>query len=83
MSTTPASGLSGRKGKQPGIGARPPQIRPLLLALPEREREILDRRANDETLRAVARDLGLSHQRVATLEERAWSKLRAGADPAS
>jgi RNA polymerase sigma factor (sigma-70 family) len=55
------------------------QIRPLLLALPQREREILDRRANDETLRTVARALGLSHQRVATLEERALSKLNATA----
>lgn len=55
------------------------QIRPLLLALPEREREILDRRANDETLRDVARSLGLSHQRVAALEERALSRLRAAA----
>jgi RNA polymerase sigma factor (sigma-70 family) len=56
------------------------QIRPLLLALPEREREILDRRANDETLRAVARSLGLSHQRVAALEERAFSRVRVAAD---
>jgi RNA polymerase sigma factor (sigma-70 family) len=57
------------------------QIRPLLLALPEREREILERRAGDETLRAVARSLGLSHQRVAALEERAFAKLRAAAQP--
>ncbi|MDX6542076.1 MAG: polymerase primary sigma factor [Gaiellales bacterium] len=56
------------------------QIRPLLLALPERERDILERRANDETLRTVARALGLSHQRVATLEERAIAKLNASAD---
>jgi RNA polymerase sigma factor (sigma-70 family) len=56
------------------------QLRPLLVALPEREREILDRRANDETLRGVARSLGLSHQRVAALEERAFSKVRAAAD---
>lgn len=56
------------------------QVRPLLLALPEREREILDRRANDETLRDVGRSLGLSHQRVAALEERAFSKVRAAAD---
>jgi RNA polymerase sigma factor (sigma-70 family) len=56
------------------------QIRPLLLALPEREREILGRRANDETLRDVARSLGLSHQRVATLEERAVSRVRVAAE---
>ena len=55
------------------------QIRPLLLALPEREREIVDRRAHDETLRSVARSLGLSHQRVAALEERAFAKLRKAA----
>jgi DNA-directed RNA polymerase sigma subunit (sigma70/sigma32) len=59
------------------------QIRPLLLALPEREREILERRANDETLRSVARSLGLSHQRVAALEERATSKLRIAAETTS
>ena len=59
------------------------QIRPLLLALPEREREILDRRANDETLRDVARSLGLSHQRVAALEERAFSRVRVAADATS
>jgi RNA polymerase primary sigma factor len=53
------------------------QIRPLLLGLPEREREILARRANDEPLRAIARSLGVSHQRVAALEERALSKLGA------
>jgi RNA polymerase sigma factor (sigma-70 family) len=59
------------------------QVRPLLLALPAREREILDRRANDETLRDVARSLGLSHQRVAALEERALSRVRVAADAAS
>ena len=56
------------------------QLRPLLLELPERDREILTRRANDETLRTIARSLGLSHQRVAALEERAFSKVRAAAD---
>jgi RNA polymerase sigma factor (sigma-70 family) len=59
------------------------QIRPLLLALPEREREILERRANDETLRSLARTLGLSHQRVAALEERALSKVRVAAETKS
>ena len=59
------------------------QIRPLLLALPERERDILDRRANDETLRDVARSLGLSHQRVASLEQRAFSRVRVAADATS
>jgi RNA polymerase sigma factor (sigma-70 family) len=59
------------------------QIQPLLLALPEREREILDRRSRDETLRAVARSLGLSHQRVAALEERAISKIKTAANAGS
>ncbi len=59
------------------------QVRPLLLALPEREREILDRRANDETLRDVARSLGLSHQRVAVLEERGLSRVRMAAETTS
>jgi RNA polymerase sigma factor (sigma-70 family) len=58
------------------------QVRPLLLALPERDRDILARRANDEPLRAIARSLGVSHQRVAALEERALSKLSAAALPA-
>jgi RNA polymerase sigma factor (sigma-70 family) len=58
------------------------QVRPLLLAMPERDRDILTRRANDEPLRTVARSLGLSHQRVAALEERALSKLNAAALPA-
>src|SRR3954469_684608 len=59
------------------------QVRPLLLTLPEREREILDRRTNDETLRDVARSLGLSHQRVAALEERALSRVRMAAERSS
>ena len=58
------------------------QVRPHLVGLPEREREILTRRANDEPLRAIARSLGISHQRVAALEERALSKLTAIAAPA-
>ena len=56
------------------------QVRELLLELPEREREILARRANDETLRSIARSLGVSHQRVAALEERAIGKLDAAAE---
>jgi RNA polymerase primary sigma factor len=59
------------------------QIRPLLLTLPKRERDILERRANDETLRSVARSLGLSHQRVADLEERAISRVRLTANTTS
>ena len=55
------------------------QVRPLLLGLPERDRDILARRAEDEPLRTIARSLGLSHQRVAALEERALSKLSAAA----
>jgi RNA polymerase sigma factor (sigma-70 family) len=59
------------------------QVRPHLLGLPQREREILTRRANDEALRTIARSLGLSHQRVAALEQRALSRLNAVALPAS
>jgi DNA-directed RNA polymerase sigma subunit (sigma70/sigma32) len=59
------------------------QIRPLLLSLPERERDILERRANEETLRSVARSLGLSHQRVAALEERAIARVRLAGDTTS
>jgi RNA polymerase sigma factor (sigma-70 family) len=59
------------------------QLRPLLLSLPAREREIVDRRAADEPLRTIARSLGVSHQRVAALEERALSRLRAAAAPAA
>jgi RNA polymerase sigma factor (sigma-70 family) len=55
------------------------QLRPLLLALPQREREILERRAHEEPLRTIARSLGLSHQRVAALEQRALSKINATA----
>jgi RNA polymerase sigma factor (sigma-70 family) len=51
------------------------QVLPLLLDLPERERDILARRAGDEPLRTIARSLGVSHQRVAALEQRALSKL--------
>jgi hypothetical protein len=47
------------------------QTRPLLPTLPERERDSLERRANEETLRTVARSLDLSHLRVGDLGERA------------
>jgi RNA polymerase sigma factor (sigma-70 family) len=59
------------------------QVRPHLVGLPEREHEILTRRADDEPLRTIARSLGLSHQRVAALEQRALSKLSTIALPAS
>jgi RNA polymerase sigma factor (sigma-70 family) len=59
------------------------QVRPHLVGLPEREREILTRRAKDEPLRTIARSLGLSHQRVAALEQRALSRLDAVAHPTS
>lgn len=59
------------------------QVRPHLVGLPEREHEILTRRADDEPLRTIARSLGLSHQRVAALEQRALSKLSTIALPTS
>lgn len=58
------------------------QVRPLLLALPQRDRDILLRRSGDEPLREIARSLGLSHQRVAAIEERALTRLNAAASAA-
>jgi RNA polymerase sigma factor (sigma-70 family) len=55
------------------------QIRPLLLQLSEREREIVARRAAGESLREIGRHLGVSGQRVQALEGRALAKLRTAA----
>lgn len=63
--------------------ASAPQLRTLLGALSERERDILARRhgigRNPETLDAVARDLGVTRERVRQVEARALTKLRAAA----
>jgi DNA-directed RNA polymerase sigma subunit (sigma70/sigma32) len=55
------------------------QLRPALLQLSEREREILARRANGESLRVIGRALGVSAQRVQTIEGRAVAKVRTAA----
>jgi RNA polymerase sigma factor (sigma-70 family) len=52
------------------------QLRPALLQLSEREREILARRASGESLRVIGRQLGVSAQRVQAIEARALAKVR-------
>jgi len=56
------------------------QLRPLLLRLSEREREILRARANGESLRTIGRRLGVSGQRVRAIEARALARTRAAAN---
>jgi RNA polymerase primary sigma factor len=53
------------------------QLRPLLLRLSAREREILRARAEGESLRTIARRLGVSGERVRSIEERALTRIRA------
>ena len=55
------------------------QLRPALLRLSGREREILARRARGESLRQVGRSLGVSAQRVQAVEGRALAKVRTAA----
>jgi RNA polymerase sigma factor (sigma-70 family) len=55
------------------------QLRPALLRLSEREREILARRAAGESLREIGRSLGVSGQRVQAIEGRALAKVRTAA----
>jgi RNA polymerase sigma factor (sigma-70 family) len=57
------------------------QVRPLLLELSEREREIVQRRGHGASLRQVGRALGVSGERVRAIEERALAKVRARAVP--
>ncbi len=56
------------------------QVRPLMLQLTEREREVLEARTAGQSLRELGRRLGVSQERVRQIEERALSKLRAAAD---
>jgi RNA polymerase primary sigma factor len=56
------------------------QVQPLLLRLSEREREILRARASGESLRTIGRRLGVSGERVRTIEERALARLRVSAN---
>jgi RNA polymerase sigma factor (sigma-70 family) len=55
------------------------QLQPLLLRLSERERAVLAARASGESLRTIGRRLGVSAERVRTLEERALARIRAAA----
>jgi RNA polymerase sigma factor (sigma-70 family) len=55
------------------------QVAPLLRRLSEREREVLDLRLADESLRQVGRRLGVSQERVRQIEDRALGKLRVAA----
>ena len=56
------------------------QLRPLLLRLSEREREILRARMSGESLRTIGRRLGVSGERVRAIEERAPARTRAAAN---
>ncbi len=51
------------------------QLRPLLLRLTQREREVLRARADGESLRTVGRRLGVSGERVRKIEQQALGKL--------
>lgn len=55
------------------------QVGPLLLQLTDRERVVLAARTRGLSLHQVGRRLGVSRERVRQIEERALSKLRAGA----
>jgi RNA polymerase primary sigma factor len=56
------------------------QIRPLLLRLTERERLILRARTDGESLRTIGRRLGVSGERVRSIEQRALARLQAAAN---
>jgi RNA polymerase sigma factor (sigma-70 family) len=53
------------------------QLRPLLLRLTERERDVLAARAEGESLRTIGRRLGLSGERVRKIEQQAIEKMAA------
>jgi RNA polymerase primary sigma factor len=55
------------------------QLRPLLLRLSERERTVIAARASGESLRTIGRRLGVSGERVRTIEDRALARIRAAA----
>jgi RNA polymerase primary sigma factor len=55
------------------------QLRPLLVRLSQREREILRARAQGESLRTIGRRLGVSGERVRSIEQRALARVRAAA----
>jgi RNA polymerase sigma factor (sigma-70 family) len=56
------------------------QLRPLLLRLSQRERDILQARAEGDSLRTIGRRLGVSGERVRSIEERALARIRAAAN---
>jgi RNA polymerase primary sigma factor len=56
------------------------QLRPLLLRLTEREREVLAARAEGESLRTIGRRLGLSGERVRKVEQQAIEKMAAASN---
>jgi RNA polymerase sigma factor (sigma-70 family) len=63
------------------------QLRSLLSGLSERERSVLRARygldgGDEQTLKEIAGQLGLSAERVRQIEQRALGKLRAAVDPA-
>jgi RNA polymerase sigma factor (sigma-70 family) len=55
------------------------QVAPLLLRLTERERDVVAARARGESLRTIGRRLGLSAERVRTVERQALAKVDAAA----
>jgi RNA polymerase sigma factor (sigma-70 family) len=55
------------------------QIAPLLGRLTEREKEVLAARARGDSLRTIGRALGLSGERVRTIERQALAKIDAAA----
>jgi len=56
------------------------QLRPLLLRLTAREREVLTARAEGDSLRAIGRRLGLSGERVRKIEQQAIEKMAAASN---
>jgi RNA polymerase sigma factor (sigma-70 family) len=55
------------------------QLRPALLRLSERERAVLAARASGDSLRTIGRRMGVSGERVRTIEERALARIRTAA----
>jgi RNA polymerase primary sigma factor len=56
------------------------QLRPLLLRLTERERDVLTARADGESLRTIGRRLGVSGERVRKIEQQAIEKMDAASN---
>ena len=56
------------------------QLRPLLLRLTAREREVLTARAEGDSLRTIGRRLGLSGERVRKIEQQAIEKMAAASN---